>query len=234
MLRIFRIIILMLIPFSCFSQKGVTTVGIQVKPIFPFSFLGTGKITNDKDGVHFETILKSGFSGGLIIRHNFTDLIAFESGINYVKRKYSLSISDGDFTGNSSFRIISYEIPAMLMIYSQLAEKIYINGSMGPTLDMFASDIQTSDYYFNQVSFRRKIFQPAIAANVGCEYRTENSGTIYLGASYQRPFSPIYDSVIGYFRNNKEVVVSNPLSGSYLTIDLRYFFPVVKTKITAD
>ena len=65
--------------------------------------------------------------------------------------------SDGDFTGNSSFRIISYEIPAMLMIYSQLGEKIYINGSMGPTLDMFASDIQTSDYYFNQVSFRRKI-----------------------------------------------------------------------------
>lgn len=215
---------------NCLSQKGITTVGIQFKPIIPLSFIGTGMITNDTKGVHFETTLNSGFIGGIVVRHNFTNLLAFETGINYVKRKYSLKITDGSFTDNSTFRIISYEIPAVLMVYAQLGEKIYINGSMGPTLDMFPSSIQTSDSYFNHVAFRNHIFQPAISANVGWEYRTDKSGILYIGASFQKPFSFIYLSKIGYYGNNKNFVVTNELSGSYLTIDLRYFFPETKTQ----
>ena len=213
-----------------FPQKGSTTIGIQIKPIFPFSFPSTNTITTISQDVIFKTSLSSGFSAGLVVRHNFTNLLAFETGINYVKRKYSLSITDGEIVNNSSFRIISYEIPAVFMVYVQLGEKIYINGSMGPTFDMFASSVQTFDSVFNHVAFRNHVFQPAITANVGLEYRTEKSGTFYLGAYFQRPFSFIYLSEVGYYGNNKNVVVANELSGSYLTIDLRYFFPETTPK----
>jgi len=213
-----------------FSQKGNTTVGIQVKPIFPFEFLGTGALTNDLDDVHFKTLLESGFSAGMIVRHNFTKILAFETGISYVKRKYSLEITDGDFTGKSSFRIISYEVPAVLMVYAQATENIYFNGSLGATLDLFASSIQTFDYYFNHIGFRNRVVQPAINANVGAEYRTEKSGTIYLGASFQRPFDYIYLSKVLYDRNNHDTVIANELTGTYLTIDLRYYFPIVAKK----
>ena len=208
----------------------MTTVGIQFKPIFPVSFLGTGKITNDTAGVHMETVLSSGFSAGLVIRHNFSNLIAFETGINYVKRKYSLSFREVDFNSTTSFRIIGYEIPAVLMIYSQLGEKLYINGSMGPAIDMFASSVQTFDTYYNNTVFRNHVAQPSITANLGCEYRTDKDGTFYIGASFLRPFTIIYLSKVFYARNNRYLVVRNELSGSYLTIDFRYFFPVTHTK----
>jgi hypothetical protein len=120
------------------------------------------------------------------------------------------------------------------MIYSQLGEKIYINGSMGPTLAMFPSDIQTGDSSFNHVSFYNHTFQPALTANVGFEYRTNKNGIIYLGASYHRPFSFIYLQKIGWYHNDKDIVVQNELSGSYLTIDFRYFFPQTKPKNVTD
>lgn len=222
--------LLFLFPLVCLSQKGVTTVGIQVKPIFPISFLGTGKITNDTAGVHFETILNSGFSSGMVVRHNFTNLLAFETGINYVKRKYTLSFSEKDFTGQTTFRIIGYEIPALLMVYAQLGEKIYINGAMGPVLDMFASNVQTFDDYYNNIAIRNHILQPSLTANIGFEYRMKKSGILYLGTSFLRPFTYIYLSKIGYYKNVKSVIIQNELTGSYLTIDLRYFFPETKRK----
>jgi len=208
----------------------MTMVGIQIKPIIPFSVLTKDELINNSDGVQFETSVYNGFSAGLTVRHNFTNLLAFETGISYCKRKYSLRITDGDDVSQSYFRIISYEIPAMMMVYAQVGEKFYINGSLGLTLDMFASDVETYDSIYRHVAFRNHVFQPAITANVGCEYRTEKSGIIYIGTSFQRPFSYIYLSKAGYYGNNKEVVVENELSGSYFTIDLRYYFPQTKPK----
>jgi hypothetical protein len=212
-------------PIICFSQKGMTTVGLQYKPIFSASFLGTGKIVNDTAGVHVETNLSSGFSAGMIVRHNFTGLIAFETGINYIKRTYSLNFSEPGYEEKSKFRIVGYEVPIVFMIYAQLGEKIYINGSMGPVIDLFVSDIETFGESFNHFAYRNHTFMPAISANLGCEYRTEKSGIIYLGASFQRPFEFIYVSNYEYYRNNKSILRSNELSGSYLTVDIRYFFP---------
>jgi hypothetical protein len=218
-----------LVSFPSFSQKGSTTVGIQIKPIFPVAFLGTGKQTTDSGGVHFETLLESGFSGGMVVRYNFTNTLAFETGINYVKRKYSQSFSETGFNDKVNLRIIGYEIPAVLMIYAQLGEKIYINGSMGPALDMFASNVQAfAANLYNIVAFRNHIFVPSLTANAGWEYRTEKSGNIYLGASFLRPFTYIYLLKTGYYRNSKSIIFSNELSGSYLTVDIRYFFPETK------
>ena len=235
-MRIFFLLLIfhLIISGICFPQKGTTTIGLQLKPIFPFSFLGTGKIINDTAGVRFETGLTSGYNFGLIIRHNFTKLVAVETGISYLKRKYNLSISEKDFQDNSSFRIISYEIPVVFMMYSQIGEKIYINGSLGPALDMFASSIETLNENFHHVAFLNHIFQPAITANLGFEYRTDKSGTFYLGGSFVRPFDYIYLSKVGYYRNHKDLIVENELSGSYVTIDIRFFFPADNRKIPVE
>ena len=212
------------IPLHNYAQKKVTTVGIQIKPIFPLNFVNTGAQTVIQNDVTFDLTLSSGFSGGMIIRHGFSDLLAFETGINYVKRKYDLKITDGNFKGESQFRIIGYEIPLSFLVYIQLGEKFFMNASMGHSLDMYASDVQSSGTYFSHHSIRHHLFQSSVLANIGWEYRTEKSGYIYLGASYHRPFSYIYVSRVNYERNGKDETISTTLLGNYLTVDLRYFF----------
>ena len=97
-----RFLLLICIPVfgttSLFGQAKLTTVGLQYKPIFPVAFLGTGNQHTDQNGVGFDIGLHSGFNGGMIVRHGFTDLLAIESGINYVKRKYQLTITDSSFS----------------------------------------------------------------------------------------------------------------------------------------
>ncbi len=239
MKKIFIFCLLLLASFvTASAQKGVTTVGLQVKPIFPLNFVNTGSQTIIQNNARFDLTLSSGFSGGMIIRHGFTDLLAFETGINYVKRKYDLRITDGSFKGDSQFRIICYEIPLSLLVYIQLGEKFFMNASMGHSLDMYASDVQSSDTYFFHRSFRKSLFQSAVLANIGWEYRTEKSGYLYFGASYHRPFSYIYVSKVKYFESNgKDETIVTEVQGNYLTIDLRYFFhedPKKKSKPRSD
>ena len=132
--------------------------------------------------------------------------------------------------GKSEFRIIGYEIPVNLLVYIQLGEKLFMNASMGPSLDMFASNVQSYDEYFQHVSFRNHIFQASVLANLGWEWRTEESGYIYLGASYHRPFSFIYLTKIEYRYRGKDESTDQKLLGNYLTLDLRYFFPENKKR----
>jgi hypothetical protein len=213
------------------GQKDVTTVGIQFKPVFPLAFLGTGEEVTQNLNVEFRQGLKSGFAGGMVIRHGFTDLLSLESGINYIKRKYSLKILDigNNHEINSSYRIVGYEIPVSLLVYIQLGEKLFMNVSMGPSIDMFASAVQTFDSNYNHVSFRNHVAQGAVMANLGWEWRTEKSGYFYIGASWHRPFKFIYLSRTEYSKPGKLPTDPNAfseveLSGSYLTLDLRYFF----------
>jgi len=205
------------------AQRKVTTVGFQIKPIFPNSFLSAGTKTIYQDNVRFDLTLASGFSAGMMVRHGFSDLLAIESGINYVKRSHELKITDGSFEGTSKFRIIGYEIPVNLLVYIRLGEKIFMNASMGPAVDMFASDVQSSDDYYEQRSYRNNIFQPAVNGNLGLEYRTAKSGYFYIGASYHQPFSYIYATEIHYPKNNTVPVIET-IDGNYFTLDLRYFF----------
>jgi hypothetical protein len=215
-------VILFFLHTNAGAQRKVTTVGIQVKPIFPNSFLSAGTTTVYQDNVRFDLTLASGYSAGMMVRHGFSDLLAIESGINFVKRSHELKITDGSFEGTSKFRIIGYEIPVNLLVYIRLGEKIFMNASMGPSVDMFASDVQSSDDYYSQRSYRNNIFQPAVNGNLGVEYRTLKSGFFYVGASYHQPFSYIYATEI-YYRKNPVPVIET-LDGNYFTLDLRYFF----------
>jgi hypothetical protein len=217
-----------------FAQKNIVTVGIQYKPLLALDVLNTGTENITANGVTFTVGLDRGFCGGIVVRRGITDTYSLESGINYVKRVYSLKINDENFSGDSEFRIIGYEIPFSGLVYIKLSEKTYMNASLGISVDMFASDIYTEDSYFRNSSHRAYVFNPGIIGNLGWEYRTETSGYFYIGASYHNPFSAIFNSQLGYYQNNllKEKVTM-PISGTYISLDLRYFFheePLKKQK----
>jgi hypothetical protein len=74
-------------------------------------------------------------------------------------------------------------------------------------------------------SQRKSVIIPAVIANLGWELRTEHAGYFYLGASYHNPFSDIYLTRMEYENSSTHEVVEVPLSGTYFTLDLRYFFP---------
>ena len=212
---------------NCFSQKRSAVFGVQFKPIFPVGFLGTGKqtVTVDSVNMKFDLALQSGWNFGMVIRKNFTELLALETGINYVKRKYRQDCIDEDYTESSEYRVIGYEIPVSLLAYIRLGESIFMNASLGVSADMYASNVQSANTYHNTFTVRNHTFQPAIVANLGWEYRTYKSGYFYLGGSLHRPFDSELTTKVEYKRNAKEVEVTQPLSGSYLTVDVRYFFP---------
>ncbi len=209
-----------------FAQEKTVTVGIQAKPIFPVKFLKTGEQTLLQNGVNFTITPKVGYSGGMVIRWGFTKTVSLETGINYVKRNYDLEFKTDTFTGKSDFGVVNYQIPVSGLVFIRLSDKLYMNASAGLSLDMFVSDIHTFDHYFNNYSQRNGVFQSGVLANLGWEYRTAKSGFFYIGASFQRPFAQIYNSSLRYYKKNStQENVLMKLNGSYLTFDVRYFFP---------
>ena len=206
--------------------EKLTTVALQLKPIFKGGLLKTGTETLSQDSVDFNLTLASGISGGMLVRKGLTKLLALEIGINYTRRNYELQITDHDtaFTGTSEFRLTAFEIPVALLAYIRIGESMYMNASMGYCLNYFPSDILTYDDYYTHYAVYNTHFRSAIQANLGTEYRTAKSGSFYIGATYLRPFGEIYSQHIEYEANGKDVDVFNGLTGDYLTLDLRYYF----------
>jgi len=207
-----------------FAQENIITVGIQYKPVYTIDFLNTKAEAVIQNGVNFSVGLHSGYAAGMVIRRGITDTYSIEGGINYVKRTYSVNISEGNFSSESTFRIIGYEIPLSALIYIRLSEKFYMNASLGIAADMFASNTTTSGDYYTTYSLRKSVINAGVIGNLGWEFRTENAGYFYLGTSYHNPFSDIYLTRIEYDNNNIKEAVELPLSGTYFTLDVRYFF----------
>ena len=224
--------LLFLLSVNLFAQENIITAGFQYKPIFPSKFLNNG-FEIAQNNVGFSIQSSYGFCAGMSIRRGITSLISFESGINYVKRKYQLSITDGSFKGESEFNIIGYEIPALGLVFIPITKNIFMDVGLGASIDMFPSSIvYSSDTYFRQLSSRKSWLLTGVLANVGYEFRTSNYGYFYLGASYHYPFNPIYNTNVNYEINNSNNSIESKLQGDYFTLDCRYFFHanVIKKK----
>jgi len=207
------------------AQENVITAGVQFKPIFSSKFFETGPSESVDNNVKFNLKPGGGYCVGMVIRKGITNRISFESGINYVKRNYDLSITDSSNNRESDFSIIGYEIPLQGLVFIQLSDYIFMDAALGVSLDFYPSDIRTYDTYFNHYSARRSWFSPGLLANLGWEYRTEKIGYFYIGASYHRPFEYTYFSFIMYPDDKIPLAQSKTeLQGNYLTVDFRYFF----------
>jgi hypothetical protein len=130
---------------------------------------------------------------------------------------------------DTAFRIIGYELPLMALVFIPLSKKFYMNAAVGIQVTAYPSDVQTNvqtgDTAFISFSSRTSLINGGGIANLGWEYRTENSGYIYLGATYHLPFKYIYDTAVKREKQGTDAFVFGKLNGSYLTLDIRYLFP---------
>lgn len=223
---IFLSFLLIAYSFS-FSQKRVTTFGLQFKPIVSSEVINTGSQNNQEGGIGFSIEPDRGYSFGMVVRKGFTQQLSLETGINVTRRNYNLSIRQDStgFVGDSDFRYIIYEIPVLGLVYVQLGQNTYLNTAFGVSVNFLPSDWESFDTYFIHLSERQSWVLPALLANFGFEYRTYDKGFFYLGFSYHRPFSKITTARAAYQEDRVNLEeTSFDILGNYLTIDFRYFF----------
>lgn len=234
--RLFVILIGLLHGIVIHAQERVTTFGIQMKPIVPSNLFNAGSEALSQNGIDYTIDQRIGHAFGGALRFGITNWFSLESGISYVKRNYTLDLAHQEL-GNfdtTRFGIVGYEIPISGLVFVRLSDEIYMNTSFGLALDMFPSEVGSEgNGEFFQRSFRRGFgannsffnwTKLGLLVNIGFEYRTESSGYFYIGGSYHRPFTPIYDTQFNYTYGNRLDAGSIPITGNYLTLDFRYFF----------
>ncbi len=215
-----------LFSLAVYSQENTTTFGIQFRPLIPFGLLKTDKVTTTLPPVQFTIQSMESFNFGMVIRKGFTKMLSLETGINVIKRNMLIRIIDEKYNRKVTDRytILAYEVPVQGLVYVQLGRQMYMNGSAGISFDMLPSDLFTANKYYSHLSLRYNWMQIALNTNIGFEYRTKKSGYWYIGATLHRPFHALMLSGIEYAYKEIDEIANIPVTGNYMTIDLRYFF----------
>jgi hypothetical protein len=209
------------------AQKHTITAGFQYKPIFPSKYFSSADVVTEKNGINFTISPRMGYVGGMIIRNGITDQLSFETGINFVQRNYDFSINNNKQIDHSDrFRVVGYEFPLSGLFFVQLGENLFMNTSLGGSIDYFPSDVAIYEKEYQYLVIRPTRFQFSALGNLGWEYRTRELGFFYVGASYHRPFTNIYNTQFKMRVDGETESQMMPVSGNYLTLDFRYFFPV--------
>ena len=232
---VFSLLILFFSAITAIAQKGVTTLGIQLKPMVPSQFFGTGPIRQFSE--HTDALLENqlGWNSGVVIRRGLNNMWSLETGIAMVQRNYKVSFESlrFGFSESMSYRLVGYEIPIQALIYVQLGKQWFMNGSGGMALNFYPSNLEkfgrtvvdTSFIDYHVKTYRNNWMMPSVLAHLGFEYRTPKSGFFYIGASYHRPLSEIALSNLRIENNGSGNDTPFFLNGTYLTLDLRYFLP---------
>ncbi len=229
------LIAILLLNLHAIAQLNVTTFGLQVKPMVPSKFFGTGPEFATSENLSISFTPKFGLNLGMVIRRGLTKNWSFETGINMVQRNYELEFQHPFLKSNQllKFRYIGYEIPLQALIYVRLTDKLWMNASGGVSLDIYPSDVRSNNSLFQdttavdfqQLTIKNNWIQLSLLVNYGFEWRTKEDGYFYFGASFHRPFSDIGYTVASLsINNNQTASLVYALKGSYLTADFRYFF----------
>jgi len=213
--------------------------GIFVSPVIPNNFIGDVN-TNMQDTANalFATYTHQwGINFGAIVRIGLTKTVSIETGISQVRRNYLVSVNlpDSGFSGTQKLAFVNYDIPINALFYVQLSEKWFMNAAIGFSINQYPSDSR-DEIFFNQKSKAtveaRRTVRTSFAANAGLgfEYRTEESGTFYVGGGAKVPMKdPFYGVVIkSTVSSGNNQVAFSPISTGYFTVDFRYFIPYKK------
>lgn len=237
-----------LICFSSFSQKTKKThkdnsdikkerfpsyFGLQFKPLFATNFISASKL--DLTGTELTAKYKQqfGFSFGGTVRVGLHKIVNLETGLNFVQRNYGINFDIHSpitqLSAKTEFRVIAYDVPVNALFYIKLSEKFYMNASIGASIGYLPSNVWktyiiNSFEAFQHEGRRYSKFYGEANGNVGFEFRTPKMGFFYLGASIKMPFKPIFQIAAAYQRPGSTQVLLGNVSGSYLTLDFRYYF----------
>ena len=199
---------------------------MQVKPVIPFGFFDP--VTTVRNGTVNGTYeITGGVAFGMLVRAGITNSITFETGISQINRRFDVAVANdtNGYREQTELRFIGYEIPAMALVFIRLGERTYMNNALGFSLDLYPSDAERILTESRAYMARTNWAQMGVVGNIGVEYRTRESGTLYLGATYHRPFGNMAQAELRWFDAiNRETLAKGGVGGSYLTIDLRYFF----------
>ncbi|MCB0762235.1 MAG: PorT family protein [Flavobacteriales bacterium] len=216
------------------AQENVTTFGIQVRPIIPSKFFNSGTEIVEEGDLELVVDPRVGYNFGMVMRRGFTRFFSLETGISLVRRNYNLSFTHRAYNETLQIKhaFVGYEVPVQGLIYVRLGDRVWMNGSAGVSFDFYPSNTfesannqrDTLTFVFEQRTNRLNWVQVALMANYGFEFRTKKAGYFYLGATYHRPFSPIARSKSTYVLSGFPTTLETELSGSYLTLDFRYYF----------
>ena len=221
------------------NPKVKAYFGLQYKPLIAGDFIGSSRLLLKNDTLQGEFTQQLGSSFGGVIRVQFKKNIALETGINQVQRYYNIQFTqlDSSITTNKSLKIVAFDIPVNALFFVKLYDKVYMNTSLGPSLVFNPSNVATTNIYNKYNVFRaegrmRSVFAVEMNANLGFEYRTEKSGFFYLGASARVPFKPIFDVAVSHENTvtHQKMVLYGNMTGTYISFDIRYFFPYNKYK----
>jgi hypothetical protein len=228
------IIILLISFFNLKGQNNQTTFGLQYKPIIPAEYFNSSHINESVSDYYFNLSPKYSNAFGMILRHKINNTFSIEYGLNYTQRNYKLTINNKNINDYTTFGMRSYELPLQFLTYVRASEFWYLNVAFGISHNILASDIRSfgekTDNYF-QNTYRKNGGYRALLANIGMEYRTNEKGYYYIGASLHRPWTeisriyPEYND--GYNTFNNEVFDEKfflEILGNFITIDFRYFF----------
>lgn len=208
------------------AQKGVTTLGLQVKPVIPLEFFDP-LTTMQREHLTGEVELTGGLAFGMSMRVGISDLFSLETGLGQITRRFDFRIMNdtSGYTDGSQVRLVGYELPLAGLVYIRLGQYLWMNTALGGSFDFYASDVQRDVLQGRVYLFRRNWAQMAVIGNLGVEYRTPKSGIIYLGATFHRTFAPVALAELTYYGPNYfPYRMQAELQGTYLTVDLRYYF----------
>ncbi len=210
------------------AQAGVTTFGLQVKPVIPFSFFEPATHLQ-RENLSSTLELQGGLAMGMVVRTGLSKTISLEVGIDQITRRYDFTLQNdtNGYTDGGQLRFVGYEMPVVCLVYIRLGERTWMNNAMGLSMDFYPGDAQKELAFGQAYFFRRNWAQAGVVGNIGVEYRTLKSGYFYFGATFHRPFGSMAQADVTWldkYRSYQPYKMSTLLSGSYLTVDLRYFF----------
>ncbi len=209
-----------------YAQPGTATVGLQIKPVIPLDFFDPVTAVQ-MPHVEGALTLTGGLAFGMNVRVGITNSVSLETGISQITRRYRFDLMNDTAGVSESARVryVGYEVPVMGLVYIRLGEYTWMNAALGFSLDLYPSDVQRDVEHGRVYIYRRHWAQTGVVGNMGVEYRTEKIGTFYLGATFHRPFNDMAVADMTYYGPSfYPYTTRTSLDGSYLTVDIRYYF----------
>ncbi|MDD3876438.1 MAG: hypothetical protein PHT69_07435 [Bacteroidales bacterium] len=206
-------------------KKEKSAFGFQIKPIIPSGVFRIVTSEILQDNVLFKVEPQTGYSLGATIRFGISRRFAVQTDINYIKRNFTFSVTDSSFYSEIDLRIVSYEIPILATHFVRLSQNLYMGQTLGLSFQFLPTNLYSKNEYINQLSLKRWFMSTSFVANVGFEWRTENSGYFYIGPTYHMYFNHMFNTKIEYKNALQETKTAyTKLEGNYFGIIGRYVF----------
>ncbi|HLW30067.1 MAG TPA: outer membrane beta-barrel protein [Brumimicrobium sp.] len=215
-----------------YRPKPENFFGLQFKPLIPFGLVGDKPFTLSSG--NFESIISPvfGYTYGGVVRIGLTELLAIETGLNYTRRNFRAdhSVADSNVVGEDYLGFVSFDIPVNFLVYIKLGKNMYMNVAGGASANYNASNVRSfinpgggKDLFIFEGK-RLAFFDFNANADIGFEYRTEKSGTFYLGMSARIPFTPNFQVAAAYQYDTHKLVDVGFVDGATFALNLKYFF----------